>query len=198
MNMANCRMKIDTRTKTQTVVTSRIVVIWVRQNSPRSRTSILQKWMDIVRTILTNTRMTLMMTAMPCATEESDTVVKPLSLVTALDPCLAPWPSPSESNNPKAENVPNVLFAANIEIDASGWLEVREREEQGKLKMRPILIRRALTNTGNMKASAVSMILLVMGRHFPTFLSIVIAHQMKRLCQDVMIHFIVLLRDLAR
>ena len=114
-NMANCRMKIDNSTKSQTVITSRIVIIWVRQPSPRSRMSILQKCMDSARTMPTNTRMTLTKTARPCATEESDTVVRPLSLATVLAPCSAPSPSPSESNDPKAENVPNVLFATNIE-----------------------------------------------------------------------------------
>ena len=161
--------------------------------------SILQKCMDSARTMPTNTRMTLTKTARPCATEESDTVVRPLSLATALAPCSAPSPSPSESNDPKAENVPNVLFATNTERSIHrGAREVRRARRTDETKNEAQrdgrssrLGRRALTKTGTTKAAAVSMIWSMMGTHFPTVSSTVIAHQKQRLGQDVMIHFIV-------
>ena len=161
--------------------------------------SILQKCIDSARTMPTNTRMTLTKTARPCATEESDTVVRPLNLATALAPCSAPLPLPSESNDPKAENVPNVLFATNIERsihrgatgERSRRTEETKNEAQRDGSRSSRLGRRALTKTGTMKASAVSMIWSMMGTHFPTISSTVIAHQKQRLGQDVMIHFIV-------
>ena len=105
MKMANCRMKIDSKTEKKTVVTSMMVISHVRHPSPNSRMSILQKCIDNARMAPINTSMTRTKVDMPFAMVESDSNVRPFNL----RPLLCCCSSVVASNEPNAENAPRVL-----------------------------------------------------------------------------------------